>query len=86
MAIFYKITHEEANFRPDPGRARSTTRYFPILKKSLAKDLPDRFQTAYDFAIVRWWEWLASSYATASAATCSKQIVEMEAPTSPPQP
>jgi tRNA A-37 threonylcarbamoyl transferase component Bud32/tetratricopeptide (TPR) repeat protein len=83
MAIFYKITHEEANFDLIPAGPEYDA-LLPILKKSLAKDLPERFQTAYDFAIALR-EWL-KLYATASAGNVLEQIVEMEAPTSPPQP
>jgi tRNA A-37 threonylcarbamoyl transferase component Bud32 len=83
MAIFYKITHEDANFDLIPGGPEYDA-LLPILKKSLAKELPDRFQTAYDFAIALR-EWL-KVYATASAGNVLEQLVEMEAPTSPPQP
>ena len=83
MAIFYKITHEEPNFDLIPGGPEYDA-LLPILKKSLAKELPERFQTAYDFAIALR-EWLRV-YATASAGNVLEQIVEMEAPTSPPQP
>ena len=83
MAIFYKITHEEPNFDLIPGGPEYDA-LLPILQKSLAKELPERFQTAYDFAIALR-EWLRV-YATASAGNVLEQIVEMEAPTSPPQP
>ncbi len=83
MAIFYKITHEEPKFDLIPGGPEYDA-LLPILKKALAKELPDRFQTAYDFAIALR-EWL-KVYATASAGNVLEQLVEMEAPTSPPQP
>jgi tRNA A-37 threonylcarbamoyl transferase component Bud32/tetratricopeptide (TPR) repeat protein len=49
MAIFYKITHEEANFGliPDQSEYREL---MPILKKALSKTLEERYQTAYEFA------------------------------------
>ncbi len=83
MAIFYKITHEEANFDLIPGGPEYDA-LLPILKKSLAKELPERYQTAYDFAMdLR--EWL-KVYATAAAGNVLQALVEMEAPSSPPQP
>jgi serine/threonine-protein kinase len=84
MAIFYKITHEEPNFDLIPTGLEYDA-LLPILKKSLAKDLPDRFQTAYDFAVALR-DWL-KVHATAAAGNVLEQIGEMEAPpTSPPQP
>ena len=50
MAIFYKITHEEPNFDLVPEGAEYDA-LMPILKKSLAKELEDRHQTAYEFAM-----------------------------------
>src|SRR6188472_2291572 len=50
MAIFYKITHEEPNFDFVPEGAEYDA-LMPILKKSLAKELEDRHQTAYEFAM-----------------------------------
>jgi len=83
MAIFYKITHEEANFDLIPGGPEYDA-LLPILKKSLAKELPERYQTAYDCAMdLR--EWL-KVYATAAAGNVLQSLVEMEAPSSPPQP
>jgi tRNA A-37 threonylcarbamoyl transferase component Bud32/tetratricopeptide (TPR) repeat protein len=83
MAIFYKITHEEPKFDLIPEGPEYDA-LLPILKKALAKELPERFQTAYDLAIALR-EWLRV-YATASAGNVLEQLVEMEAPTSPPQP
>ena len=50
MAIFYKITHEEANFDLIPQGAEYDA-LMPILKKALAKDIDERYQTAYEFAV-----------------------------------
>src|SRR3954463_10491725 len=50
MAIFYKITHEEPNFDLIPEGADYDL-LMPVLKKSLAKNLEDRYQSAYDFAV-----------------------------------
>jgi tetratricopeptide (TPR) repeat protein len=49
MAIFYKITHEEANFDLVPQGAEYDA-LMPAMQKALAKNLEDRYQTAYDFA------------------------------------
>jgi serine/threonine protein kinase len=49
MAIFYKITHDEADFEPIPTGPEYDA-LVPILKKALAKDLEARYQSAYDFA------------------------------------
>jgi tetratricopeptide (TPR) repeat protein len=50
MAIFYKITHEQPNFDLVPEGAEYDA-LLSILRKSLAKELDDRHQTAYEFAI-----------------------------------
>src|SRR5258707_10547242 len=50
MAIFYKITHEDVDFSLLP----QTPEYLslqPILQKALAKNLEDRYQNAYEFAV-----------------------------------
>ena len=50
MAIFYKITHEEPDFdQLPPGREYEAL--MPMLYEGLAKDLDDRYQTAYEFAV-----------------------------------
>jgi tRNA A-37 threonylcarbamoyl transferase component Bud32/tetratricopeptide (TPR) repeat protein len=83
MAIFYKITHEEPNFDLIPVGPEYDA-LLPILRKSLAKELADRFQTAYDFAIALR-EWL-KVHATGAHGKVLEQLGDMEAPTSPPQP
>ena len=83
MAIFYKITHEEPNFDLVPAGPEYDA-LLPILKKSLAKDLPERYQTAYAFAMdLR--EWL-KVHATGATSHVIDSLGDMEAPTSPPQP
>jgi serine/threonine-protein kinase len=65
MAIFYKITHEEANFDLIP-QGENYDALMPILKKALAKNLDERYQTAYEFAVdLR--EWLRA-YATSASS------------------
>jgi hypothetical protein len=49
MAIFYKITHEDANCDLIPGGPEYDA-LLPILKKSLAKGLDDRYQDASSMA------------------------------------
>jgi serine/threonine-protein kinase len=84
MAIFYKITHDEANYDLIPGGAEYDT-LLPILKKALAKNLEDRYQTAYDFAVdLR--EYLKAHVTTVSGAHALEGLIDIAAPTSPPQP
>ena len=83
MAIFYKITHEEANFNLIP-QGEEYDALMPILKKALAKNIDERYQTAYEFAVdLR--EWL-KAHATASSGNVLEALVDLEAPTHPPLP
>jgi serine/threonine protein kinase/tetratricopeptide (TPR) repeat protein len=85
MAIFYKITHEEVNFGLLPaGPEFDALR--PILQKALAKNLEERYQTAYDFAVdLR--EYLKTWGTSASGQHALEGLVDLEAPpSSPPQP
>ncbi len=84
MAIFYKITHEDANFDLIPQGADYDA-LMPLLKKALSKNLPDRYQTAYEFAVdLR--EWLKAHATTASSQNVLEALVDLEAPTHPPMP
>jgi tRNA A-37 threonylcarbamoyl transferase component Bud32/tetratricopeptide (TPR) repeat protein len=84
MAIFYKITHEEANFDLIPQGADYDA-LMPILKKALAKSSAERYQTAYEFAVdLR--EWLKAHATTASSQNVLEALVDLEAPTHPPLP
>ena len=84
MAIFYKITHEEANFDLIPQGADHDA-LMPILKKALAKNLEDRYQTAYGFAVdLR--EWLKAHATTASTQNVLEALGDLEAPTHSPSP
>ncbi len=84
MAIFYKITHEEANFDLIPQGADYDA-LMPILKKALSKNLPDRYQTAAEFAVdLR--EWLKAHATTASSQNVLEALVDLEAPTHAPMP
>ncbi|PYQ39948.1 MAG: hypothetical protein DMF77_19895, partial [Acidobacteria bacterium] len=82
MAIFYKITHEEPNFDLIPEGAEYDA-LMPVLKKSLAKSLDDRYQTAYEFAVdLR--EFLKSRATSASAVNALEGLLDLEEPSGPP--
>jgi tRNA A-37 threonylcarbamoyl transferase component Bud32/tetratricopeptide (TPR) repeat protein len=82
MAIFYKITHEDANFDLIPQGADYDA-LMPILRKALAKSSAERYQTAYEFAVdLR--EWLKAHATTASSQNVLESLVDLEAPTHPP--
>jgi tRNA A-37 threonylcarbamoyl transferase component Bud32/tetratricopeptide (TPR) repeat protein len=84
MAIFYKITHEEANFDLIPQGADYDA-LMPILKKALSKSSDQRYQTAYEF-VVDLREWLKVHATTASSQNVLEALVDLEAPTHPPLP
>ena len=82
MAIFYKITHEDANFDLIPQGADYDA-LMPVLKKALSKTLDDRYQTAYEFAVdLR--EWLKAHATTTSSQNVLEALVDLEAPTHAP--
>ena len=82
MAIFYKITHEEADFNLIPQGADYDA-LMPLLKKALAKDLLERYQTAEEFAVdLR--EWLKAHATSASSQSVLEALVDLEAPTHAP--
>jgi serine/threonine-protein kinase len=84
MAIFYKITHEDANFDLIP-QGVDYDALMPVLKKALAKNLPERYQTAYEFAVdLR--EWLKVHATTTSSQNVLEALVDLEAPTHAPVP
>jgi tetratricopeptide (TPR) repeat protein len=81
MAIFYKITHDEASFDLVP-KGEEHDALLPILKKALAKDVDQRFQTANEFAAdLR--EWLRA-HATAATRSALGSLVDFDAPTTAP--
>ncbi len=80
MAIFYKITHEEPDYNAIPEGAEYDA-LLPTLKKSLAKNITERYTTAYDFAVdLR--EFLKSHAAAAAAQgnNILQGLVDLEAP------
>ena len=79
MAIFYKITHEEANFDLIPQGADYDA-LMPILKKALAKSSADRYQSAYEF-VVDLREWLKAHASTTTTQNVLEALVDLEAPT-----
>ncbi len=84
MAIFYKITHEEPNFDLIP-QGLDYDALLPILRKSLAKSLEERHQTAYEFAVdLR--EYLKSHASSETGAHALEGLIDIEPPSSrPPQ-
>ncbi|HEX9092886.1 MAG TPA: protein kinase, partial [Coriobacteriia bacterium] len=84
MAIFYKITHDEPNFDlVPPGADHDALR--PILKRALAKDVDQRYQNAFDFAVdLR--EWLMAHGTATSSQKAFAALVDLEAPTNVPLP
>jgi tRNA A-37 threonylcarbamoyl transferase component Bud32 len=82
MAIFYKITHEGANFDLVPQGADHDA-LMPILKQALAKSLAERYQTAEEFAVdLR--EWLKAHATSAASQSVLEALVDLEAPTHAP--
>jgi tRNA A-37 threonylcarbamoyl transferase component Bud32/tetratricopeptide (TPR) repeat protein len=82
MAIFYKITHEEPNFDLIPEGADYDA-IMPVLKKALAKNLEDRYQSAFDFANdIK--EYLRVNAGAATAAHALENLVDIEAPKTGP--
>jgi tetratricopeptide (TPR) repeat protein len=85
MAIFYKITHEEPNFDLIPEGAEYDA-LMPVLKKSLAKNLDDRYQNAYEFAVALR-EFLKARTTSASGQHALEGLLDLEAPAGPmPEP
>ena len=76
MAIFYKITHEEPDYEVLPGEAVDL---LPILRKSMAKELPERYQTARELATdLR--EYLRTYAGSRSAARILDNLLEGGSP------
>ncbi len=82
MAIFYKITHDEANFDLIPGGEEHDA-LLPILRKALAKNLEDRYQSAYDFAVdLR--DYLRAHATSATGQHALENLLDLEPPSGPP--
>jgi len=78
MAVFYKITHEDPDWDQIPEGPEYEA-VLPVLKKSLAKNLEDRYTTAYDFAMdLR--AFLSSRATQVSEADLMEGLIDMEAP------
>jgi serine/threonine-protein kinase len=82
MAIFYKITHDEANLDLVPPGADHDA-LLPVLKKALAKETDQRYQSAFEFA-VELREWLEAHATSKSSHSVPDALVDLEAPTTPP--
>jgi serine/threonine-protein kinase len=84
MAIFYKITHDSPNFELIPGGAECDA-LLPILRKALAKNMHERYQTAPEF-LVDLREWLRAHATTASSQHVLESLVDLQVPAHAPQP
>ena len=84
MAIFYKITHEEPNFDLIPSGEQYDA-LLPIIKRALAKNFEDRYQTAIEFAMALR-EFLKTHATSDTAQHALEALVDLEVPTSPPMP
>jgi tRNA A-37 threonylcarbamoyl transferase component Bud32/tetratricopeptide (TPR) repeat protein len=85
MAIFFKITHEEPNWNSLPSGPEYDA-LTPILAKALAKDLPQRYENATQFALALR-DYLVTYGTSASAADRALgELVDLNAPTGTPAP
>jgi serine/threonine-protein kinase len=83
MAIFYKITHDEVNYDLVPG-GPAYDALMPILRRALAKELDDRYQTAYEFG-QELRDYLKSRAAAGGDVHALEGLLDMDEPgTSPP--
>ncbi len=82
MAIFYKITHEEPNFDLIP-QGLDYNALLPVLKQSLSKNLEERFQTAYAFAVALR-DYLKKHATSESGAHALEGLIDLEPPPSTP--
>ena len=85
MAIFFKITHDDPNWNAIPNGPEFDA-LTPILAKALAKDLPQRYENATQFALALR-DYLATYGTSASAANHAlDDLVDLNAPTGTPAP
>ncbi len=78
MAIFYKITHEEPNYDLIPAGDEYDA-LMPVIKKALSKNLEERYQTAYDYAVdLR--EFLKNHSTSSTGQHALEGLVDLEAP------
>jgi len=85
MAIFFKITHDEPNWNAMPSGPEYDA-LTPIVAKSLAKDLSQRYENATQFALALR-DYLATYGTSASAADRAlDELVDLNAPTGTPAP
>jgi serine/threonine protein kinase len=83
MAIFYKLMHEDADFSLVPQGAPYEA-LLPILRKALARNIDERYASAYEFAVdLR--EWL-KAHASGASDNVLANLVDLEAPTHAPLP
>ena len=85
MAIFFKITHEEPNWNAFPAGPEYDA-LTPIIHKALAKELPERYENATQFALALR-DYLTTYGTSASAANRAiDDLVDLNAPTGTPAP
>jgi tetratricopeptide (TPR) repeat protein len=78
MAVFYKITHEDPDWSQIP-EGEEYEAVLPVLRKSLAKNLDDRYTTAYEFAMdLR--SFLNARATQGAEGDLLEGLIEMEAP------
>jgi tetratricopeptide (TPR) repeat protein len=78
MAVFYKITHEDPDWSAIP-EGEEYEAVLPVLQRSLAKNLDDRYANAYDFAMeLR--AFLNSRATQVGEANLLEGLIDMEAP------
>ena len=82
MAIFYKITHSEPDFGTLPEGAEYEA-LVPILRKSMSKNLEERYQTAYEMA-VDLKDYLKRHASSSSGVRAFEALLEMEKGVAPP--
>jgi serine/threonine-protein kinase len=81
MAIFYKITHEEVNYDLVPAGDEHDA-LLPILRRAMAKELEDRYQTAQEFgADLR--EYLKARAVATGDAHALEGLLDLEGPGAP---
>jgi serine/threonine-protein kinase len=82
MAIFYKITHTEADFDVLP-EGEEYKALAPILRKAMSKNLDERYQTAYEMAVdLR--DFLRRHATSSSGARAFEALLEMDQGVAPP--
>jgi tetratricopeptide (TPR) repeat protein/predicted Ser/Thr protein kinase len=81
MAIFYRITHEAPDWSAISAGLQAEAALLPFVQKALSKNLDERYQTAYEFAVdLR--DYLKHHATSASGEHALEHLGDLEAPTS----